>query len=242
MTNPVYAIGDLHGRVDEFERALSLIEQDGGPEAEIVFLGDYVDRGPDSRGVLDRLIAGRDAGKRWITLLGNHDRMFAWFMKDHPLNDMRLPIELHWLHERLGGMETLASYGIDVSPRHRLYQVHTDARAVIPREHLEFLRSLPVLHQTKALLFVHAGLRPGIPLEQQTEDDCLWIREEFLDDARSHPWLVVHGHTPVKRVAHFGNHVNLDSGAGYGRSVGVAVFEGRACWELTDKGRLPLQP
>ena len=92
------------------------------------------------------------------------------------------------------------------------------------------------------VLFVHAGIRPGVALADQSQDDKLWIRGEFLDDRRPHPRLVVHGHTHVPAPEHHGNRVNLDSGAGYGHPLTTAVFEGRACWHLTETGRQPLMP
>ncbi len=242
MTRPIYAVGDIHGQSEDLDRVLNLIADDGGAGARVVFLGDYVDRGPDSRGVLDRLTEGRAAGRDWITLMGNHDRMFAMFMRDYPINDDRLLVGYHWLHERIGGVETLASYGVDVEDGARIYQVHEAARRAVPSAHLDFLSDLPLYHQQDGLLFVHAGIRPGVPLADQSEDDLTWIRHEFLNDRRSHPWLVVHGHTPAPRAEHRGNRVNLDSGAGYGRPISVAVFEGTDCWLLTEQGRVPLRP
>ncbi|MEX0318055.1 MAG: metallophosphoesterase [Ruegeria sp.] len=242
MTTPIYAIGDIHGQLGMLQDALARVEADGGPDARIVFLGDYTDRGPDSRGVIDVLIEGLNAGRNWITLKGNHDRMFAMFMHEHPTNDDRLLVGYHWLHERIGGIETLASYGVPVVDGDRIYEIHERARAAVPVAHLDFLNALPVSHQEGELLFVHAGIRPGVPLEEQTEHDLIWIRHEFLQDPRPHPWLVVHGHTPAKQAEHCGNRINLDAGAGYGRPLVSAVFEGRRCWRLTDHGRVPLEP
>ncbi|MGI9369537.1 MAG: metallophosphoesterase [Ruegeria sp.] len=242
MQSPIYSVGDIHGHTDQLDIALARIEADGGPDAQIVFLGDYVDRGPDCCGVLDRLIAGRISGRNWITLLGNHDRMFAMFMRDYPTNDARLLVGYHWFHERIGGVKTLESYGVTVKDGDRIFQVHEQARKAVPPGHLEFLGNLPTYHQHGDLLFVHAGIRPGLPLEEQSEDDLVWIRHDFLDDTRSHPWLVVHGHTPAQQAEHLGNRVNLDSGAGFGRDLTTAVFEGRDCWILTDNGRVPLIP
>ena len=107
MTKPIYAIGDIHGQTEQLERALELITMDGGAEAEVVFVGDYVDRGPDSRGVIDRLMQGQADGRNWICLKGNHDRMFTWFMEDFPREDPHLPVELYYLQERIGGAQTL---------------------------------------------------------------------------------------------------------------------------------------
>lgn len=240
MTQPIYAIGDLHGQVAEFERALSLIESDGGKDARIVFLGDYVDRGPDSRGLIERLIAGHDAGRDWITLLGNHDRMFAWFMEDTPRHDPHLLLGFHWLHDRLGGVETLRSYGVEFEGQIRLENLHAMAKAAVPLSHLTFLRDLVLMHQTPDLAFVHAGIRPGFPLNEQNANDLVWIRKTFHDHTGAHPKLIVHGHTPVSQATHYGNRVNLDTGAGYGNAVAVAVFEGRCSWELSETGRIPL--
>lgn len=242
MTAPIYAIGDIHGQLPMLEDALLRIEADGGPDARIVFLGDYCDRGPDSRGVIDRLARGQAEGRNWVCIKGNHDRMFAMFMEDQPRNDDRLLVGYHWLHPRIGGVETLQSYGVEVAERERIYQVHARARAAVPPEHCAFLGGLKTCHQEGELLFVHAGIRPGLPLEQQAENDLVWIREEFLTDSRAHPWLVVHGHTHVKQAEHHGNRVNLDTGAGYGHPLTAAVFEGRRCWLLTEAGRQPLMP
>jgi serine/threonine protein phosphatase 1 len=242
MTAPIYAIGDIHGQREMLEHALDKIERDGGKDARVVFLGDYVDRGPDCKGVLDILIDGKAQGKDWITLMGNHDRMFAMFMRDYPVTDSRLLVGYDWFHDRIGGVETLASYGVEVTERSRIFQIHAAARNAVPQSHVEFLNTLPTNHEEPGLLFVHAGIRPGVALTDQTEEDLVWIREEFLDDPRPHPWLVVHGHTPVKQATHAGNHVNLDTGAGYGKPLSTAVFEGTDCWLLTDKGRDPLTP
>ena len=119
MSNPTYAIGDIHGQIHELDRALALITADGGLDANIVFLGDYTDRGPDSRAVFETLIEGKDAGRNWTFLKGNHDRMFEWFMDEPLRHDPYLNVELYWLHKRLGGDTTLESYGVDASGKSR---------------------------------------------------------------------------------------------------------------------------
>lgn len=242
MTTPIYAIGDIHGQRAMLEQALARIDADGGPDARVVFLGDYIDRGPDSRGVVELLAQGQAAGRNWVCLKGNHDRMLPMFLEDHPRNDDRLLVGFHWLHPRIGGVETLQSYGVEVTEQDRVYQVHARARAAVPKAHLDFMSALHPYHQEGDCLFVHAGIRPGVPLDQQVENDLVWIRQEFLTDDRAHPWLVVHGHTHVKHAEHHGNRVNLDTGAGYGHPLSVAVFEGRNCWLLTEEGRQPLTP
>ena len=242
MPTPTYAIGDIHGQMAELDRVLGLIEADGGPAANIVFLGDYTDRGPDSRAVLDTLIAGRDAARNWTFLKGNHDRMFEWFLQTPLRHDPYLMVELYWMHERLGGETTLASYGVDADGRRREKDVHADALAAVPQAHVDFLENLQMAHTVGDLMFVHAGIRPDVPLDQQTEEDLLWIRQEFHDHTGPHPKLIIHGHTPTKAATHYGNRVNLDTGAGYGNPLTAAVFEGGKVWQLTDTGRVALTP
>ncbi|MGJ8543920.1 MAG: metallophosphoesterase family protein [Sulfitobacter sp.] len=242
MENQIYAIGDIHGQLAELERILTLIETDGGTDAEIVFLGDYTDRGPDSRGVIDLLIDGKNAGRNWHFIKGNHDRMFEWFMQPYPRHEAYLPNELNWLNPRLGGDTALASYGLEFTQKSRMINVHSDALSAVPQSHVDFLKNLALSFETEELFFCHAGIRPGIPLADQTEHDLLWIREEFHSHEAAHPKLIVHGHTPVESATHYGNRINLDSGAGYGRPLSAAVFTGSTCWELTPTGRRALTP
>ena len=239
--SPVYAVGDLHGRQDQLERVLDLIEADGGQDAEIVFLGDYIDRGPDSRSVIETLSQGVKQGRNWICLKGNHDRMFQWFMEDVPRHDPHMLVGYHWLHEVIGGIETLASYDVHFEERTRLNVVHEMAKALVPQTHVDFLNGLELTHMAGSVLFVHAGIRPRVPLDQQTEEDLVWIRNSFHDHTEPHEFLVVHGHTPVKRPMHYGNRINLDTGAGYGNEATVAVLEGPDAWVLSKKGRTALQ-
>jgi serine/threonine protein phosphatase 1 len=242
MTHPIYAIGDIHGQHAELLRVLALIEADGGPDAEVVFIGDYTDRGPASAAVLDTLIGGLAAGRNWHCLKGNHDRMFSWFMQDYPLHDAHLPVNLYWLHERLGGDTTLASYGVKIVGTDRQIAVHALAKAAVPQAHVDFLNALAPCYETDDLFFAHAGIQPGVPLDSQTEHDLLWIRKEFHIDPHDHGKLVVHGHTPVDTATHYGNRINIDAGAGYGKPLAAVVFEGSACWSLTQQGRVPLLP
>lgn len=242
MTTPVYAIGDIHGQLGMLEDALERIERDGGPDAKIVFLGDLVDRGPDSAGVIDLLQKGVASGRNWTVLRGNHDRMYSYFLEDLPRPDPQILLGYDWFNERIGGKSTLASYGIDIPENARYYQIHPIARQVIPQAHQDFMANLPAFAQHENLLFVHAGIRPNVPLDQQSEDDLCWIRHDFLNFSDPHPWLVVHGHTPQESPVHMGNRVNLDSGAGYGRPITAAVFEGRKCWVLEGTERIALLP
>jgi len=242
MSDPIYAIGDVHGQHEMLLAALEQVEIDGGPDAKVVFLGDYVDRGANSDQVIQLLINGIAAGKNWTCLLGNHDRMFSMFMEDVPRADPHLLVGYHWFHDRIGGVETMLSYGVEIAERERTSALHERARKAVPNEHLDFLKSLKTHEVAGEQLFVHAGIRPGVPLPQQIENDLVWIREEFLTYSEDHPWLVVHGHTAIDQATHYGNRVNLDSGAGYGKPLSTAVFEGAECWLLGDNGRTALAP
>lgn len=241
MTETLYAIGDIHGQLAMLEDALDRIERDGGPNARIVFLGDYVDRGPDSRGVIERLRQGLAEGRNWICLKGNHDRLFEWFVAPPvPRQDSHLLIGYHWFHERIGGLETAQSYGVDVPERIRQKELAAEFRAALPDGHLAFLQGLQLSHREMGKFFVHAGVRPGVPLTDQDEEDLLWIRQEFLEDTRDHGALIVHGHTPVKAPELKPNRLNLDTGAGYGRPMSIAVFEADEIFALERSGRVRL--
>ena len=241
-----YAIGDVHGHLDKLQALHTLIAADrattGDEEAPVIHIGDLVDRGPDSRGVIDFLMAGTARGENWLVLKGNHDRMFSGFMADADYHDPRLRRDLWWLHDRLGGVETLASYGVMNAGERLLHDVQAEARAKVPASHLAYLAALPTHHLRDTCLFVHAGVRPGVDLHDQTEDDLLWIRDAFLDDSRDHGALVVHGHTPVDHVTHHGNRLNIDTGAGYGKGMSAVVIEGTDVFRLTPKGRVGVTP
>ncbi|MXQ09357.1 serine/threonine protein phosphatase [Alphaproteobacteria bacterium GH1-50] len=242
----VYAIGDIHGHLSELRRAHDLIEADrrrtGDAYATVVHLGDLVDRGPESRGVIDYLIAGIAEGHDWIVLQGNHDRLLARYVRTGVGTDGRLRDPLTYISPPMGGLTTLASYGVKPRRWESDRAFHARVAKAVPEAHLEFLESLPFTHVEGELLFVHAGIKPGVPLHAQDEDDLVWIRDPFLWDLTEHPWLVVHGHSPVDEATHYGNRVNLDTGAGYGNPTGVAVFEGRAVWALSEDGRRELTP
>jgi serine/threonine protein phosphatase 1 len=240
-----YAIGDIHGHLDKLRGAHALIAADRarhGVSGPVVHLGDLVDRGPDSRGVIDWLMAGQRAGEPWVVLKGNHDRMLTGFLRDPAFQDSGLRSSLHWFDWQLGGVETLASYGVQAGPDSDRAEVHREARARVPAEHLAFIDALPLWHGAEGALFVHAGIRPGIPVEEQTEDDLVWIRRGFLDDPRDHGMLVVHGHTTIDAATHYGNRLNIDSGAAYGGPLSAVVVDGRQAWLLTGDGRQPLGP
>ena len=232
-----YAIGDIHGHADKLAEAHRRIRADRvqvrDAEAPVVHVGDLCDRGPDSKGVIDFLLAGAQRGENWITLRGNHDAMMVDFV-DGDGGDI-------WLHPQNGGRTTLASYGVTTETPDR-EALRRDARARIPAEHLAFLRGLPTSYRQGECYFCHAGIRPGAPLDRQREQDLLWIRGPFLYSTEDHGALIVHGHTPVDEVTHYGNRLAIDTGAGYGHALSAVVIEGRQVWRLTGGGRVPVDP
>jgi serine/threonine protein phosphatase 1 len=205
----LYAIGDIHGRSDCLDRAHDLIDRDvaergAHKQASEIYIGDYVDRGPDSKGVIDRLVA-RSAKARLVALRGNHEIMMEAFLRGlASFEDWR----------RLGGLETVLSYGVDardllakggVTPR--------DLAEKVPASHLHFISSLMGMHTAGAYCFVHAGLRPGVAIEEQSIADLAWIRDDFLRFSGSFGFIVIHGHTPVTSVDFLQNRINIDTGA-----------------------------
>ncbi len=238
----IYAIGDIHGHLELLKAAHHRINADMAlhGDASIVHLGDLVDRGPDSRGVVEFLMLGVAAGRDWVVLKGNHDRLFTGFMTDPAWRDPGLKPEHSWLHPRIGGATTLASYGVRSPGDRPVAPVHAEALAAVPLDHRRFLESCPTSFTFEQAIFVHAGIRPGIPLADQTEDDLVWIRQEFLDDTRDHGALIVHGHTAIAKATHYGNRLNMDSSAAYGGPLSAAVIEGRSAFLLTDSGREPM--
>ncbi|OCX65817.1 serine/threonine protein phosphatase [Thioclava sp. SK-1] len=241
-----YAIGDIHGHTDKLKQAHALIAADqaayDGANVPVVHVGDMVDRGPDSSGTIEYLMQGMASGKNWIVLKGNHDRMFSMFMDDPYDHDMRLRTDLNWIHPRLGGNTTLASYGVENAEEREHGEVHVEAMQKIPASHRAWLAARPSYFLHGDLLFVHAGIKPGVKLGEQIEDDLLWIRKGWLEHPGPHQWLIVHGHTALDDVTHYGHRLNLDSSAGYGGPVSAVVIEGRDVFLLTAQGRVPLQP
>jgi serine/threonine protein phosphatase 1 len=240
----VYAIGDIHGHLPLLLQAHDLIAADAARHGAgpVVHVGDLVDRGPDSRGVVEHLRAGLAVGQDWIVLKGNHDRMLASFLDDPFARDAGLRADLSYLHPKIGGGATLASYGVRAAADRPVAAVHAEALLAVPADHRQFLSSRPTRLRLGEALFVHAGIRPGVGFADQTEDDLLWIRAPFLDDRRDHGALVVHGHTALDAATHYGNRLNIDSGAAYGGPLSAVVIEGRAAFLLTGAGRVPLRP
>jgi len=206
------AVGDIHGRTDllaDLHDRLDL-EIDGAhpvPPIEI-YLGDYVDRGPDTRGVLAALIA-RNRERHAVFLMGNHERMMLRALED--------PGSVtHWLKN--GGEHTLRSYGVGPGDLQQAAErdpslICRVMREIVPADHVAFLRRLQLHFSIGGFAFVHAGIRPGVPLPEQREEDLLWIRDGFLGSSADHGFVVVHGHTPVQAPEFLRNRINLDTGA-----------------------------
>jgi serine/threonine protein phosphatase 1 len=206
----IYAMTDIHGCAHLLKQMLRVIDADlarGRPRHAIeVYMGDYVDRGPDSRATLDILI-NRSRRGNTVFLKGNHEVFLGNVLRDPSLLT-------EWLH--VGGLYTLMSYGLTPLPtpgdEERRALVRELARAM-PRRHLEFLSQLRLTFTCGDFFFVHAGVRPGVPLAEQQEDDLLWIREEFLKSQQNFGKFVVHGHTPVRHPELLKNRANIDTGA-----------------------------
>jgi len=218
----VYAIGDVHGRLDLLETLAFQIAADltDAPQAALtVFLGDYVDRGPDSAGVLD-MLAARDFPTEFLALRGNHEEVMLHFLEDAEVLEA-------W--RNFGGLETLRSYGIDVLPAMR-GQGYEDMRLrlleALPPLHLQFLRETSHSTSFGDYFFCHAGARPGTPLDEQDPGDLLWIREEFLAFRGGWDKVVVHGHTPVAEPELLSNRINVDTGAFASSILTAVVLEG----------------
>lgn len=207
----LFAVGDIHGCADELDTLLEAL--DVGREDKVVFLGDYVDRGPSPSRVIDRLVDLRDSQTcRTVFLRGNHEDMFFDFIGERGRHGEAFLFN--------GGRTTLASYGIPPSlPR-------SQVREKLPASHLEFLRALELLHHDEPFLFVHAGVSPIRPLEDQLEEDLLWIREEFIRNRHPFAQTIVFGHTPQREVFwHLPFKIGLDTGCVYGNRL--------SCLELT---------
>ncbi|AJE44748.1 metallophosphoesterase family protein [Celeribacter indicus] len=239
----IYAIGDIHGQLDMLKAAHARIAADkarvGDKGARIIHVGDYVDRGPDSRAVIDYLMAGIAAGHPWRVLCGNHDRMFTRFVRHGIAHDDNIKSGKSWLHPALGGARTLASYGVEAEDGAFEVAQMRAARAV-PEAHLDFLETAPLTYAWGDYLFVHAGIRPRVPVERQTENDLIWIRAGWLDYRGPLPFTVVHGHTALDEPTHFGHRIDIDSGAGYGRPLTALVIENGIEEVVTETGRAPL--
>ncbi len=201
-------MGDIHGCRDLLRRLLAEVAP--GPLDVMVFLGDYIDRGPDSKGVIADLIELRGRFPRFVFLRGNHEQMFLDYLDGRD----RMSFLLN------GGTATLKGYG-------------GPTIAAIPGDHLAFIRGLPCRYDHGEYVFVHAGLRPGVPLDDQEEEDLLWIRREFLDSDFDWGRTIVFGHTPQQAPLLAPRRIGVDTGAVYGRALTCCEVRTRRCWQVS---------
>ncbi len=218
----LYAIGDIHGCADLLDRMIEEINEDLAihpePDSLVVTVGDYVDRGPASRSVIDRLRTN-PFPTPFIPLKGNHEVLLEGFLRDPQTASF-------W--QRLGGTETIQSYEVVVSHPMAEHQAIAVARALaqaIPPSHFDFLASLRTSLTVGRYFICHAGVRPGVVLEQQAEQDLLWIREPFLTSLADFGKIVVHGHTPTDQPELLKNRINVDTGAFMTGRLTCAVLE-----------------
>jgi serine/threonine protein phosphatase 1 len=207
----LYAVGDVHGRADLLRRLHEMIVEDARgtphPKKRVVYLGDYIDRGPDSRGVLDILIDAPLLGFERVHLEGNHEHAMLDFLVDIRIGPM-------WLDN--GGDATLESYGVPIpNPEDSadLLRAQRLLAANLPESHRAFLRNLELAHSAGDYFFVHAGVRPGTPLDRQEREDLLWIREPFLRSRAAFGKIVVHGHSISREPELCDNRIGIDTGA-----------------------------
>ncbi|WEX08162.1 metallophosphoesterase family protein [Chelativorans sp. AA-79] len=222
----VYAVGDVHGCYGQLLSLERQIEADAAGfkgRKLIVMLGDYIDRGPESAQVIEHLLQTPPEGFHRICLAGNHEAAFLDYLEG------RLPRDA-WL--AMGGGAALRSYGMDLAYLSNLYssaQIDDMVRSGIPQQHRDFLRTLPIMAYSRQVAFVHAGIRPGLPLERQDERDILYIRDEFFDNIHLLDRWVIHGHTPVEKPELKGRRLNIDTGAYMGGPLtAVQIGAGRA--------------
>lgn len=217
MAELTCAIGDVHGHIDKLTALLDLCERRAGADARLIFIGDYVDRGPDSRAVVAHLMdLQQRRPDRVVCLRGNHEAVVVAAAREalHTLpGDVDTAL---WLSDMGGGLDTLASYGVENA-------------AQLPAEHLDWMAALPLFYDDGRRYFAHAGVHPDRTLAEQQEDDLVWIREPFLSHVGDFGRLVVHGHTPVRaRIPELrANRLNIDTGAGYDGPLTAAIFDDR---------------
>lgn len=219
----LYAIGDVHGCNGLLATVHAKIVEDmranTPADYRIIHVGDYVDRGPDSAGVIDRLLKLNRDNPKIVCLKGNHEAMMMEFLDD--------PSAKGFLSN--GGLETTRSYGVRLRFPSSLdpTAVRAEFARLIPREHLDFVDRLKLSVRLGDYFFCHAGVRPQVALNRQSEDDLLWIRYDFLDDRREHEAVVVHGHTPKEEPEVKGNRINIDTGAFATGRLTCLVLEGK---------------
>ena len=226
----IYAVGDIHGCRNELERLLSMIDADdasrGSAETTLIFLGDLVDRGPDSAGVVERLLTLAQERPRVRFLKGNHEELFL-----HALDGAKDALRMFC---RVGGKETVLSYGIARDEYDALDYPQLAARLeeLVPPAHRTFLEGFEDMIVSGDYAFVHAGVSPGVPLDDQKPSDLRWIRDSFLEHRGAYPKMIVHGHTITADVDRRANRIGVDTGAYASGKLTALGIEDRETWIL----------
>ncbi|WP_321323546.1 metallophosphoesterase family protein [uncultured Parasphingorhabdus sp.] len=226
----VYAIGDVHGRNDLLLQLLDQIIKDDSErdnaESEIIFLGDLVDRGPDSAGVLDTAMRIREELGSVRFLMGNHEEVYLAAATGEE-KSVRF-------FNRIGGRETILSYDISMKEYIELdmVQLAERVRNLFPKEHIDFIASFEDHITIGDYAFVHAGIRPGLPISEQRQKDLRWIREDFLAVQEAHEKVIVYGHTISEEVVEAGNRIGIDTGAYYSGKLTALALQGTDRWYL----------
>ncbi|MCX7173331.1 MAG: metallophosphoesterase [Proteobacteria bacterium] len=210
----IYAVGDIHGRRDLLELITAQIVADAAQRTArrriLVFLGDYLDRGADSRRVIEMMLDPPPEGFERVTLKGNHEDLLLRYLAGE------LDAGQHWFN--FDGQDTLADYGVEIpDPQARddanMSLLRQRLEVALPQSHLDFFRSLQISYQAGGYYFVHGGVRPGVPLDQQGAHDCMWIRGSFLNSQAEHGAVVVHGHSICEQPELKHNRIGIDTGA-----------------------------
>lgn len=226
----IYAVGDIHGRRDLLDELLGKIEADdnarGPAKTQLIFLGDFADRGDDSFGVIERLMTLGAASDDVQFIFGNHEELLMRAWEGDP--------RAAGVFNRNGGRDTMLSYGVDpnVYDDASLEELVEIMRSAIPRSHIEFLRSFQDWIVAGDYLFVHAGIRPGVPIEEQDVSDLRWIRGDFTRYEGTHDKMVIHGHSITEEVDDQPNRIGIDTGAFMSGRLTAIGIEGTERWFL----------
>jgi len=213
MTGRIFAVGDIHGCLSKIRRLIEIIPVDDR-EDTLLFIGDYIDRGPDSRGVVDYILSLRKQFSHVVCLCGNHEDMLLAYITEG--RDR----EIYLIN---GGDATLLSYGLSPSP----WDTPT-----LPDDHMAFFTDLLTFYETPDYIFVHAGLRPGISLSEQSRHDLLWVRDEFIRSSYDFGKTVVFGHTPLREPMLGENKIGIDTGAVYGGPLTCVELPQRTVYQV----------